>query len=226
MHVASHVEEPLAEAADAKAHPLACSHVEFLVEEPSAEAALIRLAPAILGPNTTFQVHPHNGKPDLLARLPGRLRGYRPWLPADWRIAVLIDADEADCRQLKARLEDAARAAGLVTRSAAGGAQFQVLNRLAIQELEAWFFGDVEALAAAFPRLGPNLSRRPKYRNPDAIAGGTWEALERELRRVGYAPGGLAKVATARAVSAHMQPERNRSHSFQVFRQGLLELIR
>jgi hypothetical protein len=201
-------------------------HIEFFVEESSAEAALNNLAPAILGPDVTFQVHPYNGKPDLLAKLPDRLRGYRPWLPAVWRIVVLLDADEADCRQLKARLETIARAAGLTTRSAAGGAQFQVLNRLAVQELEAWFFGDVEALCAAYPRLDPNLAKRSRYRNPDAIAGGAWEALERELQRVGCAPGGLAKVATARAVSARMQPERNRSHSFQVFRHGLLELIR
>ena len=53
-------------------------HIEFLVEEPSAEAALNNLAPLILGPEITFQVHPYNGKPDLLAKLPGRLA----WLPA------------------------------------------------------------------------------------------------------------------------------------------------
>ncbi len=46
-------------------------------------------------------------------------------------------------------------------------------------------------------------SERSRYRNPNAIVGGTWEALEHELQRAGYAPGGLAKVATARAISAH-----------------------
>lgn len=171
-------------------------------------------------------MHPYNGKQDLLAKLPDRLRGYCHWLPADWRIVVLLDADEADCLQLKANMEDVARRAGLTTKSAAGGTQFQVLNRLAMRELEAWFFGDPDALFAVYPRLGPNLGKRPKYHNPDAIAGGTWEALERELQRVGYAPGGLVKVTTARAISAHMRPERNCSHSFEIFRSGLLELIR
>ena len=201
-------------------------HIEFLVEEPSAEAALNNLAPVILGPEITFQVHPYNGKQDLLAKLPRRLAGYRAWLPEGWRIVILLDTDEADCLQLKARMEAIAHAAGLTTRSAASGAQFQVLNRLAVQELEAWFFGDTAALCAAYPRLKPHLGERSKYSNPDAIAGGIWEALERELQRVGYAPGGLAKVTTARAISAHMQPERNRSHSFQVFRSGLLDMIR
>jgi hypothetical protein len=60
---------------------------------------------------------------------------------------------------------------------------------------------------------------------PDAIAGGTWEALERLLRRLNYFPEGLPKIAVARKVSEHMDPERNRSKSFQVFRDGLLVLV-
>jgi hypothetical protein len=156
----------------------------------------------------------------------GSLLEYQKQLPVDWRIVVLIDADEQDCLQLKARMEDTALRAGLLTKSAAGGSRFQVLNRLAVKELEAWFFGDIEALRVTYPRLDPNLPKRSTYRNPDAIAGGTWEALERELQRVRCAPGGLAKVANARDVSAHMQPGRNQSHSFQVFCSGLRDLIK
>jgi len=55
--------------------------------------------------------------------------------------------------------------------------------------------------------------------------GGTWEALERELRKVGYFPGGLNKINAAREISRFMVPERNRSRRFQVFRQGLIEMI-
>lgn len=50
---------------------------------------------------------------------------------------------------------------------------FQVLNRLAIEELEAWFFGDVAALHSAYPRVPSTLGRRSRYRDPDAIRGGT-----------------------------------------------------
>src|SRR5260370_35548063 len=135
-----------------------------------------------------------------------------------------MDADDEDCRQLKAQLEKAARAARVTIRSKTGGA-FQVVNRLAIEELEAWFFGDVEALYGAYPRIDVHLGNRAKFRDPDAIKGGTWEALERELQRLGYHPGGLPKITVARAVSAHMDPARNRSRSFQKFRQGLLELV-
>ena len=198
-------------------------HLEFLVEEPSAEVALANIVPKILGQRVTFRVHTHQGKQDLLSRLPARLRGYSRSLPADFRIVVLVDEDRQDCDELKAKMENAARLAGLNTKSQAPiGGQFRVLNRIAIEELEAWFFGDVEALCTAFPRVPPSLGERAKYRDPDAINGGTWEALERVLQKAGHHKGGLAKIAAARVISEHMVPERNRSRSFQVFREGLL----
>lgn len=201
-------------------------HVEFLVEEPSAEAALKNLLPKIFGNTATFAIHPHQGKPDLLKKLPIRLRGYRNWLPEDWRIVVLVDNDSEDCLELKSRLEQMAQQAGFVTKSIAPpGQAFQVLNRLAVEELEAWFFGDVTALNAAYPRVSLTLGAKARYRNPDAIVGGTWEALERLLRRLNYFPEGLPKIAVAREVSEHMDPERNRSRSFQIFRDGLLVLV-
>jgi len=201
-------------------------HVEFLVEEPSAEAALQNLLPKIFGDVATFTIHPYQGKIDLLKKLPIRLKGYSYWLLEDWRIVILMDADDDDCLELKSRLERIAQDAGLVTKSAVPpGQQFQVLNRLAVEELEAWFFGDIEALNAAYPRVSPTLGQRAKYRNPDAITGGTWEALERLLQRLNYFPEGLPKITMARKVSRHMNPARNRSRSFQVFREGLLAII-
>lgn len=200
-------------------------HLEIFVEEPSAEAALANLVPQILGSEVTFRIFPHQGKPDLLGKLPARLRAYRTWLPDDYRILVLVDTDGKDCAEEKRRLEEIAREAGLVTRTAAGtGSRFQLLTRLAIEELEAWFFGDVEALCAAYPGVPASIADRSGYRDPDAIRGGTAEALERELKKAGYHLGGLAKIQAAREISAHMDPERNRSRSFQAFRRGLLAL--
>jgi hypothetical protein len=200
-------------------------HIEFLVEEPSAEAALLNILPKVFEPTTSFAIHSYQGKQDLLKKLPSRFRGYKAWLPRDWRIVVLIDADDEDCRRLKARLENIAQNSNLLTKSVTrNSSNFQVVNRLAIEELEAWFFGDIEALNAAYPRISLNLGNKAKYRDPDSITGGTWEALERELRKVGYYSGGLSKISAARDISVHMAPERNRSHSFQVFRRGLLEI--
>ncbi|MEW6375792.1 MAG: DUF4276 family protein [Thermodesulfobacteriota bacterium] len=201
-------------------------HIEFLVEEPSAEAALSNIVPKILEQNVSFRIHPHQGKHDLLKSLLSRLRGYKTWLPEDWRIVILVDGDDEDCRQLKAKLEEIAQNVSFMTNSRCdSSSNFQVLNRLAIEELEAWFFGDVEALHEAYPRISLNLREKAKYRNPDAIKGGTWEALHRELRRVGYFTSGFPKISVARTISPFMDPERNRSKSFQVFRQGLLDLF-
>ncbi len=201
-------------------------HIEFLVEESSAEAALRNIIPKILGDAAAYDIHPHQGKPHLLRKLPDRLKGYKKWIPQDWYIVVLVDADDEDCRDLKARLEDAARQAGFATKSTPDqSGHFTVLNRVAMKEIEAWFLGDVEAIHAAYPRVRQTLAKKAAYRDPDSIAGGTCEALERELQRVGYHRGGLDKITAAREISKHMQPERNRSRSFQVFCEGLRAIV-
>lgn len=202
---------------------MSVEHVEILVEDPSTEAALRALAPEVLG-STSFQVYPYQCKHDLLKRLEERLRGYSRWLPPDWRIMVIVDRDNDDCHYLKARLEDIARRGFLTSRSTVVGRSHPVVNRLAIEELEAWYFGDWDAVRAAYPRVPPTIPSRAGYRNPDAVRGGTWEAFERVLQRVGYFRGGLRKIEAARTVAPHMKPERNRSRSFQVFHAALREM--
>ncbi|MGH8910607.1 MAG: DUF4276 family protein, partial [Egibacteraceae bacterium] len=177
--------------------------LEVLVEEQSAAEALGVLIPKILGNDVYVRIHPFRGKPDLPRKLPDRLRGYaRSLQGTDTRIAVLIDEDRQDCKELKARLEDAAARAGLVTKTAADAGQpFIVLNRLAIEELEAWFFGDCGALRTAYPRVPKTVERQARFRQPDAIRGGTCEQLERTLRNAGYYPSGLPKIAVARQIA-------------------------
>lgn len=201
-------------------------HLEILVEEPSAEVALQELIPKIVKDQATFGIRVHQGKQDLLQKLPDRLRGYRAWLPSDYRIVVLADEDRKDCRELKAKLERIARDAGFRTASDPGeGGAFQVLNRIAVEELEAWFFGDVAALREAFPRIPETLHRKAGFRDPDAIAGGTWEALQGVLQRANYYTSWAPKIEVARKVSGFLDPSRNKSHSFRVFREGLLRMV-
>ena len=204
---------------------MAVSHVELLVEEPSMEAALRVWLPRVLG-DLSFEVYPHQGKLDLLKRLPDRLRGYAEWLPDDYRIVVVVDRDDDDCQELKQRLEQVVNDAGLRSRSRsrADDQPYQVVNRLAIEELEAWYFGDWNAVRAAYPKVPATIPNQAKYRNPDAIAGGTWEAFERVLQRAGYFQAGLRKIEAARAVAEHWQPDANRSKSFRVFRDVLMEM--
>lgn len=187
------------------------------------EAALRVLLPRVLG-DLSHQVYPYQCKDDLLNRLPDRLKGYSAWLPDGYRIVVVVDRDGDDCHELKQRLEQMANHAELRSRSNAGDQPYQVVNRLAIEELEAWYFGDWDAVQAAYPNVPETIPSQAKYRDPDAITGGTWEAFERVLQRAGYFQTGLRKIEVARAVSANWQPQQNRSHSFRVFHDVLQEM--
>lgn len=199
-------------------------HVEFLLEEPSAEAVLNLLLPRLLPRETTFSLRNFRGKENLLKNLRDRLEGFAHWSVPDLRVVVLVDRDDDDCMALKSLLEGVATAVGLRTKTTAGGGSFVVLNRIAIEELEAWLFGDVEAMRAAYPKVPASLASQARFRDPDAIAGGTWEALERLLQSRGYHRGGLAKTKAARDIAKHMEPSRNRSRSFQAFVDGLAAL--
>jgi hypothetical protein len=199
-------------------------HIEVLVEEPSAEAALRAILPRVLG-TTTFEIYQHSCKSELLKRLPERLRGYASWLPETWRILVLVDCDDDDCRKLKSDMESVAHQAGLATKSGVKNACFSVVNRIVIEELEAWYFGDWEAVLRAYPKVSVTIPNQAKYRLPDAIKGGTWEAFERILNQSGYYKSGLRKIEAARMVSEHMDPTRNTSPSFKALYTALVGML-
>ena len=109
---------------------MSVEHVEVLVEEPSMEAALRALLPRLLG-EVSFEVYLHQGKQDLLKRLPDRLRGYAKWLPPSYRVVVVVDRDNEDCRKLKTQLETMAAEAGLVTRAASKERKIEAARAIA-----------------------------------------------------------------------------------------------
>jgi hypothetical protein len=201
-------------------------HIEFLVEDFSTQEALLYLLPKMLPENTEYEIRSFRGKEDLLSKLPDRLAGYKAWISEDWRIVVLLDRDNENCKDLKSKLESIAIQSGFITKTTRNPSQpFQVLNRIMIEELEAWFFGDVSALCQAYAGVKPSLAQNAKYRDPDAIKGGTWEALQRELQIKGHFKTGLDKVKAAREIAALMDPSANRSPSFQAFYAGLKSLM-
>ncbi len=186
------------------------------------EAFLRELLPCILPADCGFDIHTFQGKPDQRGKLQNRLRGYAQ-LPDAWRILVVVDRDDDDCRQLKQWREDVASGANLRTRSQAVGQSWQLVNRVVIEELEAWYFGNWEAVRSAYPRVSPTVPNQSRYRNPDSVQGGTWEAFERIPKRRGYFKTGLRKMEAARAVAAHIDPARNRSPSFSKFYDAVVE---
>lgn len=202
--------------------------IHIHVEEPSMEAYLIELLPRLGCEPRTVRIINHASKMRLLSDFPKRLLGYAR-IPLEYRplTLVLIDRDNDDCHVLKQRLEEAVSAAGLVSKTSANTAAFDVVNRIVIEELEAWHFGDVDSLAAEYPGISTNLGARRQYRDPDAIEGGTHEALLRVLQAAGYhrnAPT-LPKVDTARRLARRNNFVNNRSASFQQFRLGLSGLM-
>ena len=198
-------------------------HLEMLVEEPSMEAFLDIALPRWIPGDCTYEIHAYEGKQDLLPKLDVRLSRYRN-VPADvLRVFVAVDRDGDNCHVLKRQMETAAARAGLLTRSRSGGAPWQVVSRVVIEELEAWYFGDWMAVCRAFERVSPKTVNLSRYRDPDGIRGGTWEAFERVLRRKGYYKGGLQKVDAAKKIAPYIDPLRNRSASFQHFYAAVME---
>jgi hypothetical protein len=202
-------------------------HIEVQVEEPSAKEALEHILPKIISDKATFLIINYGGKRRLLTKLPDRLKAYRARIDCGeaLKLLILVDCDDDNCVELKARLEAMARGAGLATKSAPGPAgDFAVVNRIAVEELEAWFLGDGEAVRNAFPRVR-RFEARAKFRDPDGIHGGTWEALHRLLQNHNYYGSAYPKIEVARCIALHMNITTNRSRSFSNFRSGVESLF-
>lgn len=199
------------------------SRFEFLVEEPSMEAFLNAVLPRMLPADTAFEIHAFQGKQALLRKLEKRLKGYFRFMTNDHRVMVIVDQDNDDCKDLKSKLESACANAELRSRRAAATSNWQIVTRIAMQELEAWYFGNWLAVCAAYPRVPENTPKNKRYRNPDAIPD-TWENFERILKKAGYYKQGINKVEAAINIGGHFDPRNSLSKSFQAFRDAIDEI--
>jgi Domain of unknown function (DUF4276) len=148
---------------------------------------------------------PHNGKSDLEASVPRKLRA---WNRPDDRFVIMRDNDGGDCHRHKRRL----------LQLTVGKPSDQILIRIVCQELESWFLGDLEAVKTAYPRAARNITAtHRKFPDPDRMTNAA-----QELNQITEVPG---KVGRAKAISGHMNVEANVSLSFQVFVSGLKRLV-
>jgi hypothetical protein len=199
--------------------------LEVLVEEESAAKALQPVLARLLADrDVRVGIRQFRGKPDLLKKLPSRLAGYAAGQQRgeDIRVVVLVDKDSDDCAQLKQRLDAAGSAAGLVCRShRAGDGDFSLLNRVAVRELESWYFGDWAAVRKAFPKV--KCVAPAKYRgNPDTAHGKCSEAFESVLETQGVRL--ASKPEWGRRIGPHLSLSDNLSPSFRAFVEGVRDI--
>jgi hypothetical protein len=192
-------------------------HFEILVEEPSAEAMLVILLSRFFDNGThSYKIITHQGKMDLLSQLPSKLRAYAKRVAYDpmLRVLVVIDKDAENCFDLKQKLNELGVNSGMITKGVNQvDDSYNLVNRIAVEELEAWFFGDPVAVISAYPRVR-STHFKPRHRTTDNIQGGTWEAFERLLQQAGYFKSGLRKIECANAIATFMNPTINLSPSF------------
>lgn len=212
-------------------------HFEVLVEDRSGSIVVNKVFEKILGQNNTthsWTMHAYSGVghiprnlnsvPDptkrlLLNHLPRLLRGYGKSLRHSATVLIVVDLDNRDCLSFKQELVNVLHAC--IPRP-------NVKFRIAIEEVEAWLLGDRDAVKAAYPSARNAVLNRYVQ---DSICG-TWEVLADavyrggsvRLRRVGYPQAGRIKSDWARQIADHMDVDRNRSKSFQVFRDAVRDL--
>jgi hypothetical protein len=176
----------------------------FLLEEPSIREVLNIILPKFLPPEIPFLLIPHEGKRDLERSIPRKLRA---WQNPHARFVIVRDKDSADCLSVKQRLTALCEQVG----------RRDCLIRIVCHELEAWFLGDLQAIERAFElkRLSRQAGQE-KFRQPDLIANAT-----EELKKL---VGSYQKIGGARTIAPYLELERNRSHSFQVFIDGVRRL--
>lgn len=212
-------------------------HIEVLVEDSSGAALMAHLIPKFLGENQaghTWRIHPYKGvgripkkmtgqtdaaKKTLLDNLPKLLNGYGQ-TPGYDAVLVLVDTDSRDVAAFRSELHTALEQCVHAPRTAFG---------LATEEMEAWYFGDKDALLKAYPRADKKVLNR--YRQ-DVVCG-TWEMLADALVKVGSAAikkqghreVGHLKHEWANRIGPHMNVDQNQSPSFNGTRQAMSDLL-
>lgn len=212
-------------------------HFEFLVEGQTELTALSILMDRILGDYDkphTWKIHKHRGigkipvdpaaEPNrndqtLLHNLPSKLRAYGDEERSDVVVVVLVDLDDRpSCVSFK---KDLVRILDYCPKKP------KVLFRIAIEEIEAWFLGDHQALKQTYPNAVQHIL--DTYVQDSQC--GTWETLAEAIY-----PGGLKALGNngkrsvmileqkrewAKNICRWLDVQTNQSPSFKVFYEGV-----
>jgi len=207
-------------------------HFEILVEDQSGKKALDQIVPRILVSDHSYRILPYKGlgrlpkdmrpksrasKRVLLDQLPRLLKGYGSVPDYAGRfIVVICDLDDNNKDSFLQELNDVLEACN---------PKPEACFCLAIEELEAWYLGDLPAVLESYPNAKNSVLN--SYSN-DSICG-TWELLadavykggSKELKKRGTQAIGLQKNVWADIIATKMDVENNESPSFRYFRDKL-----
>jgi hypothetical protein len=183
-------------------------YLVLFLEEASAKAAFEGLLPRFLPEDVHVQYVVFEGKSDLEKQMGKRLRG---WIQPNSAFLVLRDQDSGSCYIVKERLVKICQEAG----------KPNAVVRVACQELESWYFGELDAVerALGIPKLS-EFSKKAKYRTPDAI--NTPSAELAKITKYAY-----QKVSGSREIGKHLSPDpqNNTSDSYRNFINGLSKAL-
>lgn len=211
-------------------------HIEILVEDASGKKLLESLLPKLFGEQGdqhTWRLHSYKGigripkdlnaggdpaKRILLNQLPKLLRGYGK-TPGIDAVVVVLDSDRRNCVDFLTELKDLAASCNPAPNT---------LFRIAIEEMEAWYLGDRDALTTAYPRAKIDVLNRYAQ---DSVCG-TWELLadaiypggSAAIRNAGWPLPGQIKYEWAGKIGPLLGLDRNVSPSFGKLRDGLRRL--
>ncbi|MDO9162147.1 MAG: hypothetical protein Q8N35_16015 [Methylococcaceae bacterium] len=211
-------------------------HFEILVEDQSGKVTLDVLVPKIIGDDHTFNVKSYKGvgripanmnanvdasKRILLANLPKLLSGYgKSWQGYSAVVIVVCDLDDKCLRNFRNEL------IGLLNNC---NPSPETRFCIAVEEGEAWFLGDIEAIKQAYPKSKDAVLNA--YAS-DSICG-TWEKLAdavykggaQRLSSQGWQVVGAEKSVWAEQITPYMDLDNNTSPSFNYFLGKLRELV-
>lgn len=214
-------------------------HFEILIEDISGKTALEILIPKIISDKHTFNIHAYKGvgripqrltpssdpkRRILLDQIPKLIQGYGNTFagyPTGYHavLVIICDLDDRCLSNFRRELLDCIDKCVI---------RPETYFCIAIEEGEAWYLGDIDAIKTAYPNVKGTVLN--SYVN-DSICG-TWEKLAdaifpngaQGLSKLGWQAVGKEKMAWATNISPHMNVDINQSPSFCYFREKLRSL--
>jgi len=213
-------------------------HFDFLIEDLSGKKMLTALLPKIIISSNTYTIKHYSGighlpknlkrTPDpktrgILNNLPKLIEGFGKTYQGygeNYKVTLIVVID-LDSRNKKDFLQVLNKILDSCT------SQPSTYFCFMIEEGEAWFLGDINAIKQAYPKVKQTIL---KSYIPDSICD-TWELLadaiypggREALKRKGTSYIGREKSNWAKNITPHIDVENNKSQSFQYFREVLLK---